>query len=329
MTQYLIEEKETNLRLDKWASIVLDDVSRSFLTKNIPNFALINGRRVKPSYKLKKGDKVCVDLEGLRKKYDEEMKKEALQSKIIAQNSRLNIIYEERDYLIVKKPAGLVVHPGIGHEKDTLANYVKGYLVEKGEYDFHLKRAGIIHRLDMPVSGLMIFAKNRKFQKHLSDQFENHQVLKIYYAEYESFDERIVFTEFQKISAVYKLVEDYKNGRDLDLNDWREVCGVIRRDPANRKRMLFERGVENEKFRYAHSYLLPLSENKMCVLIKTGRMHQIRATLKSLGLVIKGDALYGYKKKLENGISLESVVLGFLDISGKRKVFNILEDLNA
>lgn len=327
--RYLVKKESSNLRVDKFVSFFLSDISRSFLTKNIGDFVLVDDKKVKPSYRLREGQEVRVDIEAIKKKYLEDLKKTEMESDIISQKGDLEILYEDTDCIVLNKPSGLVVHPGAGHQKDTLANYVKNYLQEKGEYDIELKRAGIVHRLDMPVSGLIVFAKNRKFQKLLSEQFEKHEVLKIYYARYEILGGQKIFDNREKIDEVYDVIDKYSKNLTLDLENWLKVSGTMKRDSSNRKRMLFERNVSNEKLRYAESYLLPLSEKRMCVLIKTGRMHQIRATLKSLGIVLKGDKLYGYRGESSEKIGLCSVVLGFKDRNGNKKVFNLLDEVNG
>lgn len=319
-----MKKKDVGERIDKVVSTLFKENSRSFLSKNIKDFVVVNDKVVKASYRLKEGDRVEVDGVVLKKLYGLEVQENEKLSKIVAQKGPLDIFYEDRDFLVLKKPAGLVVHPGISNYDNTLANYVKHYLIEKGEYEVGLKRAGIVHRLDMPVSGLIVFAKSVEFQKHLQKQFENHTVLKIYLADYEVCGGKVLFNEFKDIKLVKKAIEDFEKGLDTDLRDWYEVSGVMKRDARNRKRMVFERNVVNEKLRFAQSYLLPLSESKMCVLIKTGRMHQIRATLKSLDVVLVGDRLYGWKKDEMGEIALKSVVLGFVDMAGKRRVFNLI-----
>lgn len=329
MIQHTVKKEEENLRIDKLVSNLLgEEVSRSFLSKNMKEFVFVDGKNVKPSYRLVVGQKVEVEKEDILMKYREELERNDFESNIVAQKGDLDILEETSDYIVLKKKHGVVVHPGIGHYEDTLANYVKQYLLEKGEYDLELKRAGIVHRLDMLVGGLIVFAKNRKFQKHLSSQFEEHSVLKIYIADFEFFDDRVV-KKTHDVKMINNVIDDYLNCRELDLSLWEEVVGVMKRDPSNRKRMLFERNVTNEKLRWAKSYLLPIGKKRMCVLIKTGRMHQIRATFRSLGMVIEGDKLYGCKGAETGKISLNSVVLGFNDLSGQKKVFNILDAFNG
>ncbi len=326
MNLYTVKKEENNLRIDKFVSNVLPGVSRSFLSKNIRGFVKVDEKEVKQSYKLQEGQKIEIDIPKLKEKYEQELSKGEWESNIVAQVGELNIHFEDKDFLVLNKSAGIPVHPGIGHESDTLANYVKQYLMEKGEFDYGVKRAGIVHRLDMPVSGLIVFAKNRNSQKHLAGEFENHRVLKIYLADYEVLEDKKIFKEFKKEDSIYQVIEDFKKDLTLNLQDWYEISGSMKRDPSNRKRMLFQRGIYNKSLRYAQSYLLPLSTRRMYVLIKTGRMHQIRATLRSLGFVLKGDKLYGYKKEPEKEIGLRSVILGFVDMNGVKKVF---KDLNS
>lgn len=329
MKRFVVKRKQSDMRIDSLVCGFFDDISRSFFSKNLQDFVLVNGKKVKPSYRVKVEDEVEIDLEVLDKKYKREVRRANLESKITAQAGPLDIICEEKDYLVLNKPPGLPVHPGIGHEKNTLANYVKKYLIDNDGYDMQLKRAGIVHRLDMPVGGLIVFAKNRRFQKYLAEQFENHSVLKVYLANYCVMDGKKVFDSFKKINFVYDLLKQYEKGLELDLRDWIEVSGSMKRDPANRKRMVFFHNLTSEKLRFAQSYLLPLSESRMCVLIKTGRMHQIRATLRSLGVVLTGDRLYGWKKSFTGEIGLRSVILGFSDSNGERKVFNILKSFDV
>ncbi len=324
MKEYIVKKQENDLRVDRFLSLAIPEISRSFLSKGIKTFVRVDGDVVKQSYKLKEGQRVEVEITKLKGSFEKELKKSDLEGKIIAQKGEVEIFFEDKEYLVLKKPHGLVVHPGVGHEKDTLANYVKGYLIDKGEYDYGVKRAGIVHRLDMPVGGLIVFAKNRQAQKHLSGEFENHRVLKIYLADYYSNDQKNIFEKFHNIQNVYQIIDEFKKDLPLNLDTWCEISGSMKRDSVDRKRMSFQRGIYNEGLRYAQSYLLPLSEERMCVLIKTGRMHQIRATLRSMGLVLKGDKLYGCKKTSGKKIELNSVVLGFTNMNGEKKVFNIL-----
>ena len=245
-------------------------------------------------------------------------------NKIIPQEGSFEIVFEDENYLVVNKRRGVVVHPGVKNEQDTLANYVLGYLQEKGGYDKQLKRAGIVHRLDKGVGGLIVFAKNRRVQKHLAKQFESHEVLKIYYAEIQCNNGEF-FKNFYPVDFVYKVVEAFYYKKDIDLTNWRKLEGSMRRDEKNRKKYIFLPYTFEKSLRNAKSYVLPLCKDKVFVLIETSRTYQIRATLKSLGCIVKGDRLYGAKTDNSDSIFLYSVVLGFEGLDCEKRFFNIIE----
>ena len=172
----------TGKRIDKWLFEQLGEkytISRTRATKLVSEVVLVNDNIVKPSYRIKVDDDIIID-------YTKIQKPKAESFEIIPQEGMLDIIFENNDYMIINKPAGLVVHPGVGHSKDTLVNYLKHYLQDKS-----LDRAGLVHRLDKGVSGLMVIAKNQRSQQHFKKQFEEHKVTKIYHArQVQSFRER-------------------------------------------------------------------------------------------------------------------------------------------
>ncbi len=331
MKKHIVQRENEGIRVDKFVTMLLqqeygfEEIPRAFVSGVVKDFVLINNSRAKHSYRLKLNDEVSIDLDLLSKKYGQELERSNNENKIVPQEGRFEIIFEDRDYLVLKKAKGLVVHPGIKNEKNTLANYVLDYLQRKGEYDKELKRAGIVHRLDKGVGGIIVFAKNRKVQRHLAEQFENHKVLKIYYAEVEPCLSGI-FKHFYSYKLVHEIIEDYRLSKGVKLDNWKVLEGSMKRDEKDRKRYVFLPNTSEENLRYAKSYILPLSYDKLFVLIETGRMHQVRATLKSLGCVLKGDRLYGAKAKDSSNIALDSVVLGFEDLSGEKRIFNILGD---
>ena len=219
--------------------------------------------------------------------------------------------------MVINKKKGMVVHPGVGNRKGTISNYVRGYLESKGEYDPLVDRAGIVHRLDKGVSGLMVIAKNKGSQEFLKIQFQNHEVEKMYLVETEKFKE-------SKLD-VLEIVKDFSLDNGIKVDDkWLTVKGYIGRNSLKRMQMKFK-SYEFGGSKYSVSHFLRVGENSFLVKIDTGRMHQIRATLIYLGRYILGDTLYNPVKGdvLSDSISLESVYLGFKDIKGKRKIFNI------
>jgi len=293
----------------------LDMFSRNFLTNNWGKLIRVNGKYLKQSYKLKTGDEVHIDMEEI-----EQLKKKMNRSsKIKSQEGKLDVLFETEDFLVLEKPKGMVVHPGIGNREGTLANYVRGYLEKKGEFDSTVDRAGIVHRLDKAVSGLIVFAKNLAMQKHLRKQFENHEVKKVYLADIEYKQLRRGVKKFfpeQNLDIdeeITKLEE-----RDFECNSsWFKVQGYIARSSRNRIKMRFRKYL-GRSGKQVLSYIKPISDEQVLVVIKTGRMHQIRATLEYLGIGIKGDTLYGLSKSstLPEKIALESILLGFQELDG-------------
>lgn len=323
MSTVQIAQEHENKRADAYICESFKVHSRSFLTKNWNSLVLINGKPSKPSYRLKVGDRVEVREEKVNN-----ILSDSSYDKITPQNHPLDIIYESDSYLVINKPKGISVHPGVGNSKDTLANYVAGYLVKKGEYDTTMSRAGVVHRLDKPVSGLIVFAKNSEMQSYLQKQFESHRVQKMYYA-------KVVLRENTSKEVFEKLPNKKVNTTDIiddfvrtgvqDLNgEWLKVEGYIGRSEVNRRKMIFK-PYPFGNAKYALSYFRFLSDTEALVVIKTGRMYQIRASFEYLGIYIEGDTLF---KSLKGGptpdkISLASVLLSFEEPSGKLAIYRL------
>jgi len=303
-----IDNKEEGKRVDTFLSEILKDkgISRSILQRYIQNGCIVNDKPCKKGYRLKEGDIVEINEE-----YWEELKRDLdLSDEILSQKGKLDIRYEDENFLVLYKPKGLVIHPGVGNKKDTLANYVRYYLESKGEYDSLVDRAGVVHRLDKGVSGLVVVGKNKEAQEFLRREFKNRRVIKIYHA---------VLEEYTNIEHKFDLKEYVRkmNIKMKPWEKWEKVEGYIGRSKTDRKKMEFK-GYEFPGSKYALSYIL-FGGNEAIIKIETGRMHQIRATLNYLGYHIKGDSLYG--RGSGDNIMLEAVLLSFLDMDGKRLVF--------
>jgi 23S rRNA pseudouridine1911/1915/1917 synthase len=315
-----IKQKQSGKRIDVFLLEQLKQrgittFSRNFLTNNWGGLVKVNGQQPKPSYRLKTKDEVSIDMEKIEK-LGNDMKRS---TKIKAQKGSLDILFECSDFLVLDKPKGLVVHPGVGHSDQTLANYVRGYLENKGEFNPRMDKVGVVHRLDKPVTGVMVFAKTLRMQKHLKEQFERHEVNKIYLAdiEYKQLRRGIkkVFPkeELDIDEEIAKLEENnFKCGKD-----WLKAEGYITRSKSNRVKMQYRRYMGRSSKR-ALSYIKPINKEQALIVIKTGRMHQIRATLEYFGIGIKGDTLYGVSKSetLPEEIGLESIFLGFKELDG-------------
>jgi len=302
---------------------LLSLMSRSFITIHIKEVVMVNGKVKKNGYKVKKLDIVSVDLSVLEEKANNLVsEREALLEYKADPNWKpvLDIIDENDDFMVINKPAGIPVHPGVRNTNGTIANYFKGYLVDKGLFDNRLERAGIVHRLDKSVGGLMVLAKNYEAQNALKDLFQERKVTKVYVATVKKYKDTKYTRLLEKIlkesggMTVKSLVSDSLNLKN-NLR-WVRVGGYIARDRNNRKKMVFSLGKRiSSNAREAISYISPLSVEQIAIRIITGRTHQIRATFCAIGYDIIGDGLYNYGVNLRPSdvkeISLNAVFLSF------------------
>src|SRR5438034_704225 len=166
-----VQADEAGVRLDRYLTIVLPGISRTTIQQLIEDVeVLVNGRASKSGYTLRTGDKVQVMSLNIQCKA----------ISIMPRSLPLNIIYEDKDLLVVNKAAGMVVHPAPGHLDDTLVNALLArYSHLQGVEGL---RPGIVHRLDKDTSGLIIVAKNARSQAALIEQMKQHQVVKRYLA---------------------------------------------------------------------------------------------------------------------------------------------------
>lgn len=336
--------------LDSKGEYKSSSFSREFISALISaDLITINGKEPRNGKKLKLNDQIRLDTDLLEIRIKEKILFDQNASLIIAEIGELNIVYECDDYMVIDKERGVVVHPGANNRSGTVANFIKGYLDRKGIFDPMVERAGIVHRLDKGVGGLMIVAKNRTSQLYFKSLFESRKVLKVYTADVNqlgdtkfSSDIKRVFrarkmltletgtkVEIKEEEIFNKLLDSFKS--DVGLSEeWKRVEGYIGRDLRHRNRMNFFTKSElsllenrSGKYRDAISNLFPVKEGRFIIYIETGRMHQIRATLRALGYVIVGDKLYlnGHQDphpKLE----LYSSLIAFTQSDGVFKSFS-------
>ena len=184
----------------------------------------------------------------------------------LAEPSPLVILYDDSDVLVIDKPPGLVVHPGPGHSHHTLVNALLAHCPSIATSD-DLSRPGIVHRLDKDTSGLMVIAKNEDARKHLVNQFKTRTLTKAYLALVRG-----------RLSGTHGVIE-----------------ARIGRDPHNRKRMALVPTGREASTRYAVKQYLG-GYTLLDITPATGRTHQIRVHLSSIGHSIVGDRLYGPRR---------------------------------
>lgn len=187
----------------------------------------------------------------------------------LAEPVPLAILYEDSDVLVIDKPSGLVVHPGPGHPDHTLVNALLAHCPLIAASD-DLSRPGIVHRLDKDTSGLMVIAKNEHARKHLVRQFKTRTLTKAYLALVRG-----------RLSNTHGVIE-----------------AAIGRDPHNRKRMALVPAGREASTRYAVRQYLG-GYTLLDITPGTGRTHQIRVHLSSIGHSIVGDRLYGPKRSCQ------------------------------
>jgi len=251
-------DKETPERLDKFLVGQLPEFSRSRIQGLIADgFVDVNNHAAKKAGQtLDSGSNVMVRIPP------------PAPTDIIPEDIPLDILFENDDLLVVNKPAGMVVHPALGHASGTLVNAVMGYDPDiegiSGE-----ERPGVVHRLDKETSGLILLAKNERAHRLLQDQFR-----------------------LRKVEKTYLALVDGKpptpSGR---------VEAHVGRDPSHRKRMAI---VPESRGREAISEYKSVESFKSHTLLEfhplTGRTHQIRLHSAFLGCPIAGDKIYGRKK---------------------------------
>lgn len=274
--EYIInDDKYVGVRLDQYISLVDDDLTRAFIQRLIEKEdVLVNNRASKSSYKLKYKDIV----------YIKEVELE--DSKLKAEDIKLEIIYEDDDILVVNKKKGMVVHPGNGNHSGTMVNAL---MFSHGNNLSHINgviRPGIVHRIDKNTSGVIVVAKNDNAHKKLSEDFKSHNIKRKYSA----------------------LVNGIVNKDNLKINL------PIGRDNKDRKKM----AVTNKNSKQAVTNIKVLERfNKsgytlIEATLETGRTHQIRVHMTYLGHSIIGDEVYGKVKNEFNikGQMLHAKVLG-------------------
>lgn len=263
MTEQQIEftVAQAGERLDKLVvEQVGDSLSRAQVQALIKDGKVtVNGAQVKSGVKLKGGEQISVTIPV--REVIETVEPEAIP---------LVVVYDDPDFAVIDKSAGMTVHPGVGNEKGTLVSALLARWPEVAKMNIVEKRVGIVHRLDKDTSGLIVIAKNDATRLKLQAQFQSRTVSKVYLALLEKMPQ-----------TVTGLIE-----------------APIARDPNQRKRMAVIRGGKPAVTEYqVIDHHFSGDQALVRVTLHTGRTHQIRVHMAFIGCPIVGDTVYGYRKQ--------------------------------
>lgn len=270
----VVSEDDELIRIDKFLSLTSEELTRNRIQGLINDGNVtVNGKIVKSNYKVKENDKI------------ELLIPDAVPADIPAEDIPLNIVYEDDDILIVNKPKGMVVHPAPGHYTGTLVNALMYHCKDNLSGINGELRPGIVHRIDMDTTGLLVVCKNDYAHNFVAEQLKEHSITRKYQA--------IVYNSFNEENGTIK--------------------GNISRHPTDRKRMTL---LPTGKPAVTH-YKVLKNMGKYALVecqLETGRTHQIRVHMTSIKHPLLGDEVYGPKTcpfKLQGQV-LHAKTIGFI-----------------
>lgn len=284
---WIVTTEQAGQRLDSLLAQEMD-ISRSAAQQWLEQGLVVaQGKSLNKKDKLKEGTEVLVNVP------------DPVAYEVQAEDIPLDIVYEDEHLLVVNKPKGMVVHPAAGHYSGTLVNALMHHCGSSLSGINGVLRPGIVHRIDMDTSGLLIVAKNDKAHQGLADQIKVHSFTRIY--------EAVVVGYPREESGT--------------------ICAPIGRHPTNRKKMCVT--ASNSKEATTHYELIARYNgySHLRLKLETGRTHQIRVHMAHIGHPVAGDAIYGAPKQPKicenlNGQCLHARCIGFIHpISGEELYF--------
>lgn len=276
MTYYLEFPDISPDRIDKYISEEIPDLSRSYVQQLIKNEnVFVNEKPCKANYKCRPKDQIMVAYE------------EAKELEIVAEDIPLDIIYEDSSIVVVNKPKNMVVHPAAGHNNGTLVNALLYHCKDSLSSINGVIRPGIVHRIDCNTTGILVVCKNDNAHKILAEQLKEHSITRKYHA------------------ICYGILKDEEG----------TIHAPIGRHPVDRKKMAINH--KNGRDAITHYRVLKTLKGYSYIecILETGRTHQIRVHMASIGHPILGDDVYGPKNPKIKGLTgqtLHAKTLGFI-----------------
>lgn len=273
--RFLVEESDSDNRIDKYLADQAETLSRSYIQKLIKDeLLLVNGEIVKANYKVKAEDDILFQIPA------------AIEPDITPEDIPLDILYEDEELLVVNKPKGMVVHPAAGHYSQTLVNAVMFHCKGQLSGINGVMRPGIVHRIDKDTTGSLLVCKNNRAHENIAAQLKEHSITRKY---------RAICHGVCKEDAYI-------------------VDAPLGRDKKDRKKMAID--YQSGKKAVTHIKVLERFSKYTYVecQLETGRTHQIRVHMTSLGYPLLGDEVYGIRKSSfhTEGQTLHAMTLGFL-----------------